>query len=149
VLLALCAVGLSALVSCEHGGAERGIAEDDYPRIDVLTRTAHEVHGRGQDAELRAAGLGGIVSAFDDQHPAAKPGGVVEPDHGMNAGGHGFSILFTATRKLFNCIFRLESRRAEAHFSPWQLGDSAGQRLGGTVAARQGVLGDSGRTERA
>jgi len=30
-------------------------------------------------------------------------------------------------------FFDLESRRAEAQFSPWQLGDSAGQRLGGTV----------------
>src|SRR5713101_876749 len=44
-------------------------------------RPAHEVHGGGQIAELCPAGRAGIFPAVDDKHPAAKPGGVVEPDH--------------------------------------------------------------------
>src|ERR1039458_466556 len=128
-LLALCAAGLSLLVSCQHarvGAASRKLiilgidgldpdlltkfmAEGKMPNFARLAQQgsfrrlttsippqspvawadlvpgrgpAHEVQGEGQEADLRPTGSARFVPAFDDEHPAAKPGGVVEPDHG-------------------------------------------------------------------
>ena len=49
---------------------------------DLLTKFMAE----GKMPNFARLAAAGIVPAFDDEHSAAKPGGMVEPDHGNECG---------------------------------------------------------------
>jgi len=69
----------------------------------------------------------GSFRRLTTSNPAAKPVAWSNLITGMNAGGHGIFDFIHRDPKTFQLyFFDLESRRAEAQFSPWQLGDSAG-----------------------
>jgi len=149
-LLALCAVGLSALVSCEH--ARSGAAASRKMIIlgidgldpDLLTKFMPRARCRTSRGWPRRDRFG-----VDDQHPAAKPGGVVEPDHGNECRRpRDFDFIHRDPKTFQLYFFDLESRRAEHsfHLGSWviPLGSGSAEQL--RHARRSGR---SGRTERA
>ena len=77
-------MGLSLLLSCQRarGGAVGSrkliILGIDGLDPDLLTKFMAE----GKMPNFARTGRAGIVPAFNHEHPAAKPGGVVEHDHG-------------------------------------------------------------------
>jgi predicted AlkP superfamily pyrophosphatase or phosphodiesterase len=82
--MALCAGGLSILISCQHahGGPIASkkliVLGVDGLDPDLLTKFMAE----GKMPNFARLAEQGIVPSFDDQHSAAKSGGLVEPDHG-------------------------------------------------------------------
>ena len=68
---------------------------------------------------------------------------------GMNAGGHGIFDFIHRDPKTFQLYFSTSKVEGPNTASSGQLGDSAGQRHGGTTAPWQSLLGDSRRPRRA
>ncbi len=99
-----------------RAGQSGCVQEADHPWYRrARPGPAYQVHGGGQDAELRAVGRAGIIPAFDDQHSAAEPGGVVEPDYGHECRwAWNFRFHPPRSENLSALFFHVASRRPEA-----------------------------------